>query len=132
MITIGNYLDWYKTKQIAMINSGNFGSTPTFLFNPLDDDPTEWVFNPRNWNGGDILRRGLMKIFDLGESIDGYEIKYFIHSDQTTIFIFTDTDWYEISWYKSRGRTDSIKKNGDPIYIDEYIDLCNALNITLN
>lgn len=131
MITIDNYLEWYKAKKIDMLNSGNFRSEPTFLFKISDDDPSEWIFNLDNWNGGDILRGGLLDILYEEKSIDSHEIKYFWHNDQTTFLIFKDNDWYEISWYKSRGRTDIIKKNGEPIYLDEYIDLCNALNITL-
>lgn len=132
MITINDYLEWYKEKKIDMLNSGNFRSEPKFLFKRLDDDTDEWIFDPGNWNGGDILRRGLLDILYEEKSIGSYEIKYFWHNEQTTFLIFKDNDWYEISWYKSRGRTDSIKKNGEPIYIGEYIDLCNALNITLN
>mgnify|MGYP003300883697 CR=1 FL=1 len=132
MITINDYLEWYKEKKIDMLNSGNFRSEPKPLFIRLDFYVDEWIFNPDNWNGGDILRHGLLNILDEGKSIDGYEIKYFWHNGQTTFLIFKDNDWYEISWYKSRGRTDTIKKNGEPIYLDEYIDLCNELNITFD
>lgn len=131
MITIDNYLEWYKTKKVDMLNSGHFRSEPKFLFKRFDDDSDEWFFNPENWNGGDILRGGLLDILYEEKSIDSYEIKYFWHDNQTTFLIFKDNDWYEISWYKSRGRTDTIKKNGEPIYLDDYIELCNALNITL-
>ena len=130
MITIDNYLAWYRAKKIEMIKSGNFASEPKCLFK-LDDFGEEWIFNPDNWNGGDILRHGLLDILYDGKSIESHEIKYFCHDDITTIFIFKDNDFYEISWYKQRGRTYIIKKNGEPIYLDEYIELCNELNITL-
>lgn len=130
MITVKDYLEWYENQKMYMILSGNFGSIPRFLFKQIEDTD-DWIFNPDNWNGGDILRHGLLYFIYDGKRIDSYEIKFFRHDDQTTVFIFSSSDWYEISWYKSRGRTDIIKMNGEPIYLDDYINLCNELNITL-
>lgn len=131
MITITEYIEWYENEKKRMLISGQYKSMPTFLFKQMDDSD-DWIFNPDNWNGGDILRHGLLYILYNEKHINSYEIKFFQHDNQTTIFIFTSNEWYEINWYKSRGRTDIIKKNGETIYLDEYIDLCNALNITLN
>lgn len=131
MITSNDYIQWYKNEKRKMLDSGIYKSEPTFLFKPLEYDPTEWIFNPDNWNGGDILRHFLYDNFYELTQITSFEIKPYIYEDQTTIFIFTAKNWYEISWYKSRGRTDIIKMNGDPIYLEDYIDLCNALNITI-
>jgi hypothetical protein len=133
MITISEYIEWYKKQKREMLESGSYGSEPKFLFKPLypDDDPSEWRFDPDNWNGGDILRHYFYDNVYESTNIDLLEIKYYWINDQTTIFIFSPEDFYEISWYKNRGRTESIKMNGNPIYIDEYIDLCNKLNVPL-
>lgn len=128
MITSNDYIRWYKNEKKKMLDSGRYRSEPTFLFR-LDD--WDRPFNPDNWNGGDILRHFLYDNFYEVTQIGPFEIKYYIIDDQTTVFIFTPKNFYEISWYKNRGRTDIIKMNGEPICLDDYIDLCNALNITL-
>lgn len=128
MITRNDYIEWYKNEKRKMLESCHYGSEPTFLFKPLEYDPDEWIFNPDNWNGGDILRRFL---YYNDNDITEFEIKYYFIDDQHTFFIFTRNNFYEITWYKSRGRTDSVKMNGEPISLDDYIDLCNKLNITL-
>lgn len=132
MITITEYIQWYGERKKEMIASGRYASEPTFLFKQVDEeDPTEWIFNLDNWNGGDILRHFFRDDYSKLSDELPYEIKYYVYEGQTTIFIFTPKDWYEISWYKSRGRTDIVKKNGERIYLDEYIELCNLLNVTL-
>jgi hypothetical protein len=131
MITINEYIEWYKKEKREMLDSGHFRSEPKFLFKRLYDDTDEWIFNPDNWNGGDILRHGLLDILDHDKTDGLPEIKYFRHDDQTTFLVFVKADWYEISWYKSRGRTDHIKKNGEPINLEDYIELCNLLNLPL-
>lgn len=132
MITSNDYIRWYENKKKEMLNSSMFGSEPTFLFTRTDDWEYDMVFNPKNWNGGDILRRGLLKLLDERRNVEPYEIKYFCIEEQTTIFLFAATKWYEISWYKNRGCTESIKMNGEPIYLEDYIDLCNSLGISLD
>lgn len=126
MITVNAYIKWYKNEKKKMLDSGRYGSEPIFLFK-LDD--WDRPFNPDNWNGGDILRHFLYN--NDFAYIGSFEIKYYVVDDQTTIFLFASNKWYEISWYKSRGRTDIIKMNGEPICLDDYIKLCNELNITL-
>lgn len=55
------------------------------------------------------------------------------HEEQTYIIInviANDIEMYDnyvITWYKSRGRTESITKNGQLITMKEYIDLINIL-----
>lgn len=112
-----------------MLDSGKYGSEPKFLFKLFYDD---WIFNDDNWNGGDILRQGLLNILDEEKRVNSHEIKYYHYDGQTTILILTSENWYEVSWYKNRGRTDIIRMNGEPIYLYDYIDLCNSLNITLS
>ena len=129
MITKKDYIEWYENEKRKMINSGRYKTSPRFLFSHEYDD---WMFNKFNWNGGDILRNFLIDNLDELNNIKVLDIKYYYHEDQTTIFMFTSEKWYEISWYKDRGRTDIIKMNGKPIYLEDYIDLCNLLNINLN
>ena len=131
MITSYEYIQWYEKEKKKMLDSGLYGSEPTFLFKPDKYDPTDWIFNHDNWNGGDILRHFLYDNFYEVTRVGSFEIKYYIVDDQTTIFIFDSSNWYEISWYKSRGRTDIIKMNGDPIYLDDYVNLCNNLKVAL-
>lgn len=134
MITIKDYMDWYAKKKEEMIASGHYASEPTFLFSKeYAEDSDDWyMFNPHNWNGGDILRRWFVKYWTPDLRLADYDIKYYWVDDQTTIYIFGGNEWFEISWYKSRGRTERIKHNGQDIYIDEYVRLCNYLGITLD
>lgn len=131
MFTTHDYKLWYNKEKKKMLESGIFKSEPTFLFKPTTYDPEEWVFNPDNWNGGDILRHFLYNNVYETEEIERFEIKYYVIDDQTTVLILSPTEWYEISWYKSRGRTDTIYKNGSFIFLDEYVELCNLLGVTL-
>lgn len=55
-------------------------------------------------------------------SCDQWHVIISIICDETE-----DYDSYIVSWYKSRGRTDMITKNGKPINIDEYVEALNKL-----
>lgn len=127
MITQKEYLDYFELEKERMMKSGHFSSEPTFLFK-YDPYFEEFVFDPDNWNGCDVLRRYLYKN---DYEISKFEIKCYFINDSTYIFIFTPKSFYEISWYKSRGRTDYIRKDGDLITLDEYIEICNELNVKL-
>lgn len=133
MFTVKDYLDWYAKRKEKMVASGFYKSEPTFLFTKDPDDPDDYYqFTPDNWNGGDILRKFLLNNWFHDIHTTDYTIKYYWVDDQTTIYIFGENEWFEISWYKSRGRTERIKHNGQDIYIDDYIRLCNYLGITLD
>lgn len=131
-MTIKDYLTWAEKLKERMIASGHYGSEPTPLFLKETDDPEEyWVFNRDNWNGGDILRKWFYNDWNQKIHFHDYIIKYYWIDDQTTIYILGENEWYEISWYKNRGRTEEIKRNGHDIELGEYIDLCNYLGIVL-
>lgn len=134
MFTIKDYLEWYAKKKEEMLASGFYKSEPTFLFDKeCEEDPEDWYrFNPKNWNGGDILRKFLLNNWFHDIHTTDYTIKYYWVDNQTTIYIFGENEWFEISWYKSRGCTETIKHNGEYIYIDDYVRLCNCLGITLD
>lgn len=134
MFTIKDYLDWYAKRKEEMVASGFYKSEPTFLFKKdcMEDSDDWYRFDPDNWNGGDILRRWLVEHWTPDLCLADYEIKYYWVDDQTTIYILGEYEWFEISWYKSRGRTETIMHNGHDIYIDDYVRLCNYLGITLD
>ena len=103
------------------------------------------IFNPNNWNGGDDVireftkyverksgffcefesKKYLYQIFCVYQFID--DEKYF------TITVIKDNgsrenvDSYVINYYKDRGTTNWIFKNGKIINEDEYIELLNLL-----
>lgn len=119
MITKDQYLS-YAAKEIErMKNDVHFASEPKPLF--VDEK-----FNKENWNGVDVLRRFLYFYGYEGcnESIKTF---YYLSDGQHYIFVHNDNDFYIISWYKSRGKTDYIGKNGHLVDLDEYIELVNIL-----
>ena len=125
MLTAEQYIEWYKKDKRRMIESGHYGSEPTFLFVESEFHET-MIFNPENWCGGDILRRYFYLNWD-ELNVKDWDIKWFIVDGQSYVFLFHEDHFYELSWYKSRGRTDYVKKDGNPIEIEDYIELCNAL-----
>lgn len=131
-MTVHDYLKWAAANRVKLIASGNFSSDPEPLFSANTCDPDYWEFNPGNWNGGDILRRWLVDVWTPDTCFADYLIKYYWDSDQTTIYILGENEWFEISWYKNRGCTERIKRNGYDVELGEYIRLCNCLGITLN
>ena len=132
MITTIDYISWFDNKKKEMIASGRYLSEIKFLFKEDSDEfPEFWEFNTDNWNGGDILRHFLVDHFWEDINLDGYEVRYYLINDQTTVFILGDSEFYEISWYKSRGRTEKINKNGMPIDLEDYLELCNKLGVEL-
>lgn len=136
MIDYSEYVRWYERQKIEMMDSGVFGSEPTFLFSMTDerfaDDFDYWEFNPDNWCGGDILRNFIYDTFYDNINIEGMDIKRYRIDDSWYVFIFTETSFYQIKWYKSRGNTERIAKDGDLISLKEYIDLCNLFGIKLD
>ena len=127
MITKQQYIDYFTAERERMMKSGYFTSVPEFLF-VQDEDLSDWIFNHNNWNGCDILRRYL---YNEPQPIQGIDIKEYRVDDTTYIFIFTSSSFYEIAWYKSRGKTDYIRKDGETITMDEYLDICNMLGVKL-
>ena len=133
MITTIDYISWFNNKKKEMIASRRYLSEIKFLFKEDRDEVSElWEFNTDNWNGGDILRHFLVDHFWEDLNLDGYEMRYYLINDQTTVFILGDSEFYEISWYKSRGRTEKINKNGMSIDLEDYLELCNKLGVELN
>lgn len=133
-MTVNEYIAWSEKYRSRLIESGYFRSKPEPLFirDHFDDYyPAYLEFNPDNWNGGDILRKWLVEVWTPDLQLKDYQIKYYWVDDQTTIYILGENEWFEISWYKNRGRTESIKLNGRYIDLDDYVRLCTYIGITL-
>ena len=138
MITYSQYVEWYANEKRNMLDSGVYASEPIFLFNAPFVEDSEfmndydyWTFNPDNWCGGDILRQHLYDTWWDDLAMDGVEIKRYFVDDEWHVFIFTKSSFYTLNWYKSRGCTDIIEKDGHPISLKEYIDICNKLGVNL-
>ncbi len=130
--------------ELSCIRHSHMASEIKPLFNE------DGSFNGDNWNSGmDEIRKRLDTIVIAGndislsafrdEDLDNcHEINVFASmkfcSDQWYIIInivSVDIDVYDsyvITWYKSRGCTEMITKNGRPITIEEYVDMLNLLD----
>ena len=130
MIKVEEYKRWCDLQKSEKVKSGLYKSPIKLLFAPREPD-LEFVFTPDNWNGGDILRHFLTEHFDENTLINNLCLYYYLIDDQRTVLILGVDSWYEISWYKNRGQTEIIRKNGEFITLEEYIELCNKLGVEL-
>ena len=128
-LTPTEYLIWATEEKTRKDASPYYGSPIKLLFTSIEDEPSNnyemWEFTSENWNGGDVLRHLLLAHW--GKRTPLVDIRYYIYNDQKYIFLFRNNDFYEISWYKDRGRTEKIYMNGDPISLKDYITLYNYL-----
>lgn len=125
----------YKYKRVKADPRYGNGSGPESMFDKNGD------FTSDNWASGQDLVRKFFEYYPVSNKVidlrdpelhfDLMIIHYKQHDDQhyLQITLVKDDsdccDHYFISWYKSRGRTERIYKNGRPITIAEYVDLCN-------
>lgn len=86
------------------------------------DEPFEKWF--QYGEGSDCDDRG---VFWSGEKKDHDEQRYIMINIVTNAGFGIDHDAYLISWYKTRGRTDAMTKNGKPMSIGEYSELLDIL-----
>lgn len=148
-----DYLNELVIKRLneAKQPDSHYGSLPQSLFNKNGE------FNVHNWNGGDSIIRQFThylewsngktycKDFDLaldrrefsGEIISSYA--YFDDDNYVQITVRwyewldsetcgnTTVDQYLIQYYKSRGCTDLVMKNGKLIKVDEYVRLLQII-----
>ena len=131
-MTVKEYVDYANERIKKFVASGHCGSEPKFLFKQVYDDDY-WEFDPNNWNGCDVLRRFLSdNLTGSAQVINGLLVMY-RWIDDTSHFIIFDREgnFYQVSWYKDRGRTEKIYMNDRPIGMDEYVELCNMLGVTL-
>lgn len=122
-----------------------YGSIPEPLFIGVK-------FNPNNWNGGDAIIRqftsdlqfneGTRHVgeFDWEHKSGDFVANWDYFDDQSYIQIVIrayderEGEWifdqYLITYYKNRGKTDAIYKNGKLITLDEYIEILNIIEST--
>lgn len=134
-MTTKEYVDYANEYMKKFVASGHCGSEPKFLFKQIYDDDygCYWEFDPNNWNGCDVLRKFLYdNIIGSAQVINGLLVMYRLRNDTSHFIIFDEEgNFYHVSWYKSRGCTEKIYMNDEPIGIDEYVELCNMLGVTL-
>lgn len=134
--------------------NSSYGSLPKSLFY------SNMTFTEDNWNGGEAIIRQFTDYlsnddnhsksceFELqkeaNEGIGGEFIATYSWLNDTNYvqIAVRSYGWYEdnmsewkfdhylISYYKSRGKTDIVMKNGTPITFDEYVNLLNIIEST--
>lgn len=97
----------------------------------------EATFKNNNWNSGqDIVRDYIYEYhidsytsedFITKEPTVNLYIKYTREEDQHSVLIVNDENFYTLTWYKNRGKTELITRNGCVIAADEYVELVNIL-----
>lgn len=151
IVTIDTLKSLYES-----VDTSHFGSKQTSLFNMDDLDESYYdnngklltdhiMFNSENWNSGqDILRYifyylgayGSLKRCGRGISYNNIDmhLTYINEEDENTGIITVKNgninileDVYSIGWYKNRGTTDFIRKNGRDISLKDYLMLVNIL-----
>ena len=142
----------YSDQYERFMNEHPTSSVPVAMFS-YSSDEEESVFNPSNWNSGqDIIRHFLLAYYD--SSLPNHFDVYFNGNRVVGFIQYLDDEWYGdivvynkmdnvrssyfIKWYKNRGRTSMVLKNGEPITLEEYSDLivtlaqANLVNIVLS
>lgn len=126
----------------------NYGSQALQMF-------INGVFTGENWNGGDGIFRQFFydyykkEAYEVDCTLNGLEysvsliISHTYFEDQNYVTIVIDGNMYRddnyedsindvayFSWYKSRGRTELAKYNGEPITEEQYLLILNLLQAT--
>lgn len=135
-----SYLEYAKARIESFKANNPTSSDPKLLFKYVEHEE-EYIFDEDNWNGYDLLRKFLLtKLYDNGVKLDVtignthvtadccYDMDdwrgYILLERSTNIY-----DLYTLSWYKHRGKTESIKKNETPITLTDYVMLLNLLGV---
>ena len=128
-----------------------YGSPINSLFKKSENG--KYVFDPDNWNSNQEVIRRELSIHDIispnatfvswisGPGKEKNELSFstvtaHIAYESDTLYLSISVvnddetpgvNQYMISWYKDRGRTALVTKNGQYIKLKEYIELCNIL-----
>ena len=101
---------------------------PLFALNSFGDI----AFNPDNYASNDILRY-IVDLYDPSEVylIEQGRLMIPYAGDTHIIYIWNNktNDMYTVSWYKSRGRTETMQVNGQNMDIQSYINALSTLGI---
>lgn len=125
-MTCEEYYALFLKDKERMEATGFYLSPIKFLFNVDNEIAMEdWTFNDNNWNGCDVIRRYLVEHWYEPPIISKYAIYNYYVDDDWYVIIAGEYHFYIINWYKDRGHTSSIIKDGQPITFGEYIELYN-------
>ena len=130
-----------QKRQEEFRNTSYYASQPQPLF--IDER-----FNPDNWNGGDDVIRGILRdlywnhyvtelddvnrkdtdfvVYISSFSHDDYTL-YTIITKEVDLYGYVDVHSYVVWWYKNRGNTEGLVKDGRYMTEDEYVHLLNIL-----
>lgn len=127
-------------KLFESVDTTHFSDEQIALFDVEEikkhDDESYIPFHDKNWNSGqDLLRYFLNRLYmvpSVDEHFANLHMKCICkenEGDHMWLIIdeFNDNTIYMITWYKNRGRTDSITIDGFPIDFYDYKDLINKL-----
>ena len=136
-MTVEEYKQYLRMNNEIKNNSDLYGSPIGDLF--IDNGVGDYVFNDKNWCGGDILRKAIIDCYD-GYDLDAPElpdgVKYwYIDDENIVVFDFSEIDSMTnnvhgvlyMRWYKERGHTELIEFNGCEITLEDYVMICNAV-----
>lgn len=133
--------DLFRNNYIKTNANPHYGSKITSMFK------NNASFDTGNWASGENFIRIFFEIYPITGSIDltvdNTETIVMIQKeykdDQHYLQMTFGSDWelisgydhYIMTWYKNRGRTEQIYKNGRPITLDEFVYLCNRFFVIL-
>lgn len=136
-MTVEEYKEYLRMNNEIKNASDLYGSPIGDLF--IDNGVGDYVFNDKNWCGGDILRKCIIASYD-GDDIHAEPFPagvnyWYIDDENIVVFDFGEIDSMTnnvhgilyMRWYKERGRTLQIEYNGCEINLDEYVTICNAV-----
>jgi len=141
--TCESFLKYSKEKRNDFKKNYPTSDKPKKLFKLLGSckkNYEDYIFSEKNWNDTDILREYIEEKMEstgcryiTSYHKGTYAYIFFTCADDikhATIVVMKSRlhDTYEISWYKNRGRTSSITKNGRLISLPDYVGLLNIIN----
>lgn len=136
-MTVEEYKEYLRMNNEIKNASDLYGSPIGDLF--IDNGVGDYVFNDKNWCGGDILRKCIIASYD-GDDIHAEPFPagvnyWYIDDENIVVFDFGEIDSMTnnvhgilyMRWYKERGRTELIEFNGCEITLEDYVMICNAV-----
>lgn len=136
-MTVEEYKEYLRMNNEIKNDSDLYGSPIGDLF--IDNGVGDYVFNDKNWCGGDILREAIITGYDENYPVLSglpFGVKYWwIDNENIVVIDFGDAALNQdkvngvlyMRWYKERGRTELIEYNGCEINLEEYVTICNEL-----
>lgn len=136
-MTVDEYKEYLRMNNEIKNASDLYGSPIGDLF--INNGVGDYVFNDKNWCGGDILRESILACYD-GDNPNAQELPdcvqyWYIDDENIAVIDFSDFVLKKcgvygvlyMRWYKSRGHTELIEYNGDEISLEAYVTICNVV-----